>query len=72
MRIVKYSWSEPFLRCVMKSFRRQVRGELRTELEQGEEEEPGKKAEVWRRLLLLSNTDRNERAKSERKKQVTI
>lgn len=67
LRIAHYSWSEPFLRCVVRSFRGQVRRELRTKLEQGEEEEPGKKADEWPRLLLLSNTNRNERAKSKEK-----
>lgn len=45
----------------MKSFRGQVRRELGTGLEKGEEEEPEEKAEEWPMLLLVSSTDRNKR-----------
>lgn len=57
---LQLEWAVP-KRCVMKSFRGQVRRELRTELEQEEKEEPGKKAEEWPRVLLFSDIDRNER-----------
>lgn len=49
----------------MKSVQGQVRRELGTEPDEGEEEEPGKKTEEWPRLLHLGiQTGVNDRANS--------